>query len=35
MDPESFARLQELLDSVPDVDWAYDQFIRNYLEWGE
>lgn len=35
MDLESFCTLQDLLDSVPDVDLAYDQMIQNHPEWGD
>lgn len=35
MDIKSFCELQDLLDSVPDVDWAYDLTMQNHPEWGE
>lgn len=35
MDIESFCELQDLLDSVPDVDYAYDLVFQNHPEWAE
>ena len=35
MDIESFCKLQDLLDNVPDVDWAYDLIMQTHPEWGE
>lgn len=35
MDIESFCDLQDLLDSVPDVDHAYNLAFQNHPEWGE
>ena len=35
MDIESFCELQDLLDSVPDVDYAYDSALQNHPEWAE
>lgn len=35
MDIESFCHLQDLLESTPDVDWAYDLAIQEHPEWGE
>lgn len=35
MDIESFCKLQDLLDSVPDVDYAYDLVFQNHPEWAE
>lgn len=35
MDIDSFLHLQDLLESEPDVDQAYDLAMQNHPEWGE
>lgn len=35
MDIDSFIHLQDLLENVPDVNWAYDSVMQNHPEWGE
>lgn len=35
MDIDSFLHLQDLLDTVPDVDEAYNLALENHPEWGE
>lgn len=34
LDDNSFVHLTELLDSTPDVDYAYATFLEEYVEWG-
>lgn len=35
MDIDSFIHLQDLLENVPDVSWAYDLVMQTHPEWGE